>query len=45
MGEFTKDPGGGGWRHNQEPGIGWKVISDPGGGGGSPLSYDPGTGK
>lgn len=42
MGESTKDPGGhrvtdpggGGWiRHNQEPGTGWKVISDPGGGG------------
>ncbi|MCU5717908.1 hypothetical protein OCB69_22790 [Bacillus cereus] len=30
--EFTKDPGG------------WKVISDLGGAGGSPLSYGPSGG-
>ncbi|WP_176505885.1 MULTISPECIES: hypothetical protein [Bacillus] len=29
---YIKDPGG------------WKVISDPGGTGGSPLSYGPGGG-
>lgn len=40
MGEFMKDPGG---HRVTDPG-GWKVIFDPGGTGGSPLSSDPGTG-
>lgn len=32
MNIYIKDPGG------------WRVISDPGGAGGNPLSYDPGPG-
>ncbi|PDZ49771.1 hypothetical protein CON07_20100 [Bacillus sp. AFS094611] len=32
MNIYIKDPGG------------WRVISDPGGAGGSPLSYDPSGG-
>ncbi|PED84342.1 hypothetical protein CON65_02605 [Bacillus pseudomycoides] len=44
MGEFTKEPGGGGLKHKTDPGTGWKTIADPGSAGGNPLMRDPGAG-